>query len=304
MNTSGAASPGPAERELRRAAFVKFADAAKALARERTLPLFAVRRGPPVQIGSAVLVDVGGDGLLLTAAHVVDLVAETRGEAGLATPGARDGEEIIPTGTVRVHRSPLPASGKREHDMLDVAWIELSSEHAERLRRGGRYRFTRLHEIDVTGGAAGSGYLVYGYPAACASLDEEAKSSRSGDLSYFTHEPRGGLPKGVKDFDPELQLLLTYERAANRGSLGELVEAPRPEGVSGGGLWRLSRGPRDLLTWSLDDFRLAGVQYAWSGDDEYVRGTRMRAALAILHRHAPALRPAIDLHVGTTWPRL
>ena len=73
------------------------------------------------------------------------------------------------------------------------------------------------------------------------------------------------------------------------------VHVPRPEGMSGCGIWRLNDPSQPLYLWRASDVKLVGIEHRWRKHHRYLVGTSVRHAVQLILKHYPELRRTTDL---------
>src|SRR5438105_6675290 len=111
----------PEHREFNRRAALAEDRAAKYV-----VPLYGTgERSERYVIGSGALVRIDDCGFLATAAHVLD--EQSRRHTNIEVPGRN---ALLPIGG-QAMKSPLPASGRRDDDRIDVGILPLQPEVVE-----------------------------------------------------------------------------------------------------------------------------------------------------------------------------
>lgn len=249
-----------------------------------TRPLFrATSRGEPELIGSCVLLRIGEVCFLISAAHCFDEDegAETHrlfvGAAGRLVEVEGVGME-----------TQLPASGDRRDDRYDVAFVQLSHAAIEGLDGCEFFTLDDLDPYDSPN--QNSGYLLVGYPWRRSRLVREETRVHYEALIY------AGLPAPFERHaaigtDPSSHYLVGFRRDRVIGASG-YTTAPRPEGVSGSGLWRFhsvsgiesNRRPEKLV----------GIVIEYWSDQHVLVATRISVVLELITQRHPELRSIID----------
>jgi hypothetical protein len=272
-----------------RAFINRITDEATPIVAASTVALYGVQNDEPVQNGSGVLLRIADAGLLISAAHVLDYATIHKFPHLIGTTG---GADLIPLERVEVLASGMPASGDRDDDPFDIGVVRLQPEVVERLEQ--HKRFLRLHQIDpLVGQDRGNYYFVYGFPFALAKNDPERHIARVTSLRYGTvahHDAR----VDVSGFDPDRDLVLSQPPNGNIDSEGNAVELPRLKGISGCGLWRLSRPEVQPQRWTTDSVQLVGIEHTVLRN-QYIRGTRIAIVNRLIWDSYPDLRPAMQV---------
>lgn len=247
---------------------------------ESVVPLFiGDSDGQPDRIGSCVLVRVDSDFFAFTAAHVI----RDAGSARLFAPSEGKGGRLLPLPPCAAHLSS-PGS----HNDLDVGVLVLP---ARQLGPFQQHVFLTGAEIDQNdqpdNQEPASFYFVLGYPASNA----QAKVSRVGrhidQRSFqFATSPVGAaeyLQEGMPQADHVL-FDFDYKHIIVGG---RRVNPPRLRGVSGGGVFYISRrtykGP------------LVAVATKSRRNSQLIVGTRIKHFLKMV-RELKAKSGTIDLN--------
>jgi hypothetical protein len=187
-------------------------------------------RGRPCRLGSCVLARVDGNYFAFTAGHVV---ADSTAPGLWVAPSART--KLRPLPCLVGFRSPLPTH-------LDVGILPLRA--SEREQFVGRV-FLANYDLDLDDrpdeGMFSEYYFVFGFPASNrqAKISHEKRhiDQRSFQLSTFP-PPRDIYAK--EGLPPEDHLLLEFDPRNIRAG-GSVVNPPKLQGLSGGGMFRISR---------------------------------------------------------------
>ena len=229
-------------------------------------------KGEPSQYGSGVLLQVADTKFIVTAYHVVELFQK---EGCSAFLGAVSTEKLV----------FLEGCSIRWSAKADVAILVPPPSVFAQFPP--QKRFTRLPEVacgdpaDTVGGA----YGVLGYPSSEWRVDHEARQ--------FTMwaRPAFGVPyrNAGGHFDPKMHVSICFDKAAN----------PDPNGMSGGGIWRIHQAGVPHEQWTESDIQLVGIEHTSIREADALYGSRMEYVLGLILNYDPSLRPAIELQ----WPR-
>lgn len=201
------------------------AEAAAQLVRRAVVPIFrSDSRDRPDFEGSGVLMEVGGRHFLISAAHVFE---RSDNHPFLLS----EGFERVPT-----HHRPftniLSAGQKRDHDKIDVGFVELTSAEAAAL---GLESFLRPRHVNVEHMNARRGpLLALGFPGGIQERDDIGKIYRMETAYYVALEAtkKGYDSCGVQRSS---HLMLKYRR--NRLVSASGAGVPEFKGMSGGGVF-------------------------------------------------------------------
>jgi len=201
---------------------------------ESVVPLFiADSEGLPDRIGSCVLVRLDSDFFAFTAAHVV----RAAGSALLLAPSEGSGGQLLALPPCTAHLSPSPS----END-LDVGVLVLPTSQLGPFRQ---HVFLAGEEIDQDGQpddhGIGSFYFVLGYSAqptqvrvdrARRHIHQQSFHCSTGpvDVAEYRQENVSQSDHVLLDFDHK-EIVVNGRRA----------NPPKLQGVSGGGIFHISR---------------------------------------------------------------
>lgn len=257
-----------------------------------TIPFYVMQNGGPVQYGSGVLLEIADKHFVLTAAHVMDICQKH--ESPTYVSSGNVGDSLIQFEDFQSYLSSMPEGGSREDDPFDISVSEIPEVLAQNLL--GSRRFVRLADIDPRDKQRKGGwYFVFGYPSIQTVVNMDAAHVNSTGLAYGTvlyGDDRGDL----RNDDRRVQIVIDFLKQGNTDDNQNLVIVPRPNGISGCGIWRLAHGGASVKLWKPEDKRLVGIEHTWNKDKQVLRGTRIEYALQINYRHYPSLRRAMHLN--------
>jgi hypothetical protein len=246
--------------------------------------LVASSKGQPHFHGTGVLFSVAGAHFLATAAHVVhDPTDEVKyvPQKGVAiTFGSNSHVELCG----RVHRTIPPHGESYVKDLTDAAVIELSEEEAASIDGA---QFIDIRNVDVRDqDAPRRGYFLLGYPGAYA---KQGSSPHTYKLGYF---PFIGFEVPENEYADlgyprESNLAIRFDRKKSVVS-GNVQIAPKPDGTSGGGWWRIDSAFNAVKTES--DLKLVAIMSKHYPDDEQaLLAVRMSRVVQLLALARPEL---------------
>lgn len=204
------------------------AEAAASLVRRFIIPLFKkVSPGVIEFVGSGFLLQISDHHFLVSAAHVFDhlkdgvfLLAEGREQDALSNP---------------VQATALPASGKRADDVIDIGFIQLTSDEVNAL---GRENFLARHHIAPRDAQAGAGtYLILGYPEKQQKRDHRDHRYLISQTYYWAPEAKDASYHRTK-LERGTHILINYDPNRVVGPKG-VGGSPSFYGMSGSATWRL-----------------------------------------------------------------
>jgi hypothetical protein len=241
-------------------------------------PIYGVdRRDRPDALGSGVLLYAGGRHLLLTAAHVLDLMETQEVYIG----GQRD----ILSLPKEWHHSVPPVGGTRNNDRLDIAFMELPRSVVKEM---GQCLWLSPDDLLATGRPPAVGpYCAIGYPVRRARVQPATLQVRQpGDIYVDTsiHKPEVYARLRAAT---ETHIVLHYDRERVVSRHGVRVPTVKPYGMSGGGLWRLDSLVLPVIAARRNP--LAGILTEWHREEKVMLATRTEVYVEALRRTFPEL---------------
>jgi hypothetical protein len=227
-------------------------------------------------VGSALLFQVGGIRLLVTAAHVLDVEAQ-HGQLYVSAPNGPS-----PLGGIR--RWTQAPSGDRRSDPLDLGFVLLDAPTAHALET---CRFLGPSDVDpsLDDPELPQDCLAIGFPANWISAADSAKHVA---IPMLASGPRilaaDHVELGVAE---PVHVLMAFDKEMSVDLEGPRV-APDPFGISGGGMWRFAslRGAQG------DANQLLGVLIEWRGSA--LIATRAGILLSALRDLVPGVRAELS----------
>ena len=191
---------------------------------------------------------------------------------------------------------PIPLAGAVFHgtevEGRDVSAIKLPDDVVEQLLP--RKKFLTHSEVRLTDEDNASLYILFGYPALWSGVASES-SVISRPLVYACRRYEGP-PHPNAFFDPKVNVVLEFEQDAYNVFDKTTEHLPRLEGVSGCGIWRVADWtPEGLQRWRPEQTCLVALQHHWDPDRQYIQGTWLRYALALIKDNYPEVSAAMDL---------
>lgn len=242
-------------------------------------PVYSEGPRHPELFGTGVLIRADDLIFLVTAAHVVDQV-----EGGPHYFGAAN--TLLPLPTVRM-TCPMPPSGSRADDMVDVGYWILDPEQASRLTSA-----DTLHPGDIELAAPASPteqnqFYLSGFPATRQPRAFKDESWEVKDFGFITDE------RSLEDYaavarDRQQHIFVDFNKS-DVYRAGQRVDGPDLQGVSGGALWHVCGAagvsPRRPL--------LAGIVTTWrKGSPNGVIATRISLWVADVVQQFPSVARA------------
>jgi hypothetical protein len=259
----------------------RFLDGVFARISAAVCPVFSIIRGRAVSVGSGVLVKLGNDTFLLTAAHVTDQNCGSR----LSLPGRQ--------GNVGFHGSQsktrLPLSGDRMKDHYDINFLCLDAAMVEALHP--RLMPLQWEDVDVFDKtAAGDGYSFVGYPHRKSRVDGHIISTT---LCTFSGEAAPLSSYQKLGYNPQHNVLIRFRRGKTVNySTGHRQTAVHPEGLSGGAVvsWLKRVTPSAE---SPPSAKLVGILTAYFESEHLLAATRINCHLQCIAAKFPHLPFAV-----------
>ena len=247
-----------------------------------TVPLYGIRDAQIRRDRTGVLYKVAGHHFILTASHYLRTLVE----------------DNIPLCVDRTDglSLPVPLAGAMFHgteeEGRDVAAIKLPADVAKQLLP--QKEFLTHSEVRLTDENADSLYVVFGYPERWSGV-----ATRSSVLSrplVYVCRPYEGECDPTACFDPKVHVVLAFEQNAYNIFQETTEELPPLQGVSGCGIWKVADWSSEgLQRWQPEHTSLVALQHHWDRNRDYVRGTWLGYALALIKDKYPDVSAAMDL---------
>jgi len=246
------------------------------------------KKGRPEPVASAFALKFEDDHFIVTASHTLRNFEDY--SLGIV-PGARwielNGEHAFSD------------SEKIDEDKLDVAVFKLQTKTVQEI--AGQLKFFDLkgfypdHE-DVEGNS----YAIVGHPVTKVKLNHAEGKQHLSPFMYLSDLNQQDKMFANQGFSKLTHQLFNYRRRRIYDFSMNMVQGPKPNGLSGSGLWKFS----DLIE---DDYR--SIKYFPTGVViEYIREysalviTRINVVTEIIRRHFNAnVRPSVALKDGNDW---
>ena len=204
---------------------------------ESVVPLFiGDNRGQPDRIGSCVLVRVDSDFFAFTAAHVIRDAAAAR----FFAPSGGRGGKLLPLPPCSAYLSP-----QGSHNDLDIGILRLQARQLGPFHERIFLADTEIDENDrLDGQGLASFYFILGYSASRTQVNVSRTRHHIDQRSFHCCtnlvEPDEYLHEGMSEAD---HLLLDFDHKAIVTE-GRRASPPKLQGVSGGGVFHISRETR------------------------------------------------------------
>jgi hypothetical protein len=231
-------------------------------------------------LGSAVLLKIADQTFLISAAHVFDENKNPKHRTNIAIVGKH---QLIPLGG-GVIKSPIPPSGRRSDDKIDIAIVSLGREIAQEL---GNFSFLEINQVDPSDAPyKQSLYTFTGYP----STKQEPIKNLTLTIAPVRYTsgplPPDKYPAGY-EFGPHTGI--DYSKKQMIARSGKVQAPPDPHGLSGGGIFRL--GTFDQIASGTNREVLVGI--AIEDHKTSLIGTNITFALEMIR----AYHPELDQHI-------
>ena len=99
----------------------------------------------------------------------------------------------------------------------------------------------------------------------------------------------------IERYDHSAHVILEH-RTTLQDEKGVSLSSPAMEGMSGGGIWRLTPFNRGNKKWTSEEIDSSAFRTIFAG--RYCKGTWIQKAISVIWRQFPELRPAIEWHAG------
>lgn len=246
------------------------------------VPLYGTEeRSTRYVVGSGVLVRIEKSAFLITAAHVLDEQQLVR--TNIEVPGRN---ALLPLGGQAL-KTPLPVSGRREDDLIDIGILPLQQKVVDELLA--HFSFLDVQQLDPSDvPGTQTLYTFVGY----ASSQHEGPRG-----SVLTIEPvrytSGPLPPDQypKGFQLETHASIDFDAKRMVARTERVQTPPDPHGVSGGGVFRV--GAWDEIIAGTNAERLVGVAIEMRKQEGCLLGTRIAIPLEMIRAQFPGLSASI-----------
>jgi hypothetical protein len=227
------------------------------------------------QIGSGVLIEIGEEIYLLTAAHVTDW----RDKGILCIPG-KSGIKPIAGHVVSLE---MPTKIDRQNDKVDISYFRLSHDLAQDLHDEAKpivREDMNLTESLIEGDL----YTFAGYPLTKTKVKTDVVSS---EPFFFTGEASSAQKYSTLGYDIHRNIVINFNRKKVKYYDGSQFTAPHPRGVSGGGIFSW---PKDFsVRPRMPERLLVGIGHTYHERHHCLVGTRINVYLSLIQRNHPSL---------------
>ena len=261
--------------ELSQDDYDKMSDLVERL-RHHVIPLYSENREDgPFLLGSSVLLKVGDRLFLVSAAHVLDF-----GESNPIFLPTTEGLQRLSGDGVRA----VKPQGGRLQDPFDFSCLDISGFSVDP-----HYVPVDASRIDADQPLSPNAvYMALGYPGSMNRLQRSLPRLKP------KHYPFGSVIAEESDYahlplSAQSHIAMSFDRSRVRTSNGDVVTAPVPKGMSGGGIWKVYDADSGVLS----EPNLTGITTTWYPDDKLFVGTRIALVLEAIGLRFPELRDAL-----------
>jgi len=248
-----------------------------------SVPILGVQDDEIRHDRTGILYQVGGNHFVLTAAHSLQQIVKANIPLYLSInrPGVM----------------PLPLADAKfcstEEEGRDVAAIWLPPDTAGEIAK---YKdFLPHNQIDLNGAQSRGPFVFFGYPMDWSGHVVDVDHIVSQGLVFATF-PHVGLRHESAVYDPSIHLVLNFTRDAINSLQGSIDRLPKLFGISGCGIWQVGDiVGKEVRPRSEDSVSLVGIQHRWFPDLNYIQGTHIRYALAVVAQNFPDTQLAMNI---------
>lgn len=203
--------------------------------------------GTPEFIGSGVLIEYGRNFYLATAGHILVETMDDKYEYGICT---RSQLFIRPDHAKFVN----PDSGQRYDNLIDIGVWRINKEVADEIKKFKEFlppSFIELNHQEKDD----MSYLCLGFPKKKVKIHLGENQIIEGSFGYITRGVSKDTCVKVTNYDQNYNFLFAFHRDKLRNvKTGSRHIAPKPYGMSGGGVWHFD---------TEGDISLVGILTEW-----------------------------------------
>lgn len=237
--------------------------------------LGSTERGQPCAVGSGILIGVGNERFLITAAHVLDENKITT----LYLPGNSELVELSGPS-----RQSKPPEHNRNLDRFDTAYIHLSGDIVSRINQV--YWFLPPQLVDMNDvSTPGKHYMFTGYPHKALGTVYGTRKI-AGQLHSYTDRASETAIYTQVDAAPTSNIAINFDVKRVKDDKGRTVTPKERQGMSGGGVWNFNESPQIP---GLSKIRLCGVAIEHHKKQKCLLATKINFVLESIRSDFPAL---------------
>lgn len=241
-----------------------------------TLPIIIRNEVTPELIGTGVLIQHPKEVVLVTAAHVADYYL--KGEVLLTKRRLADRDSIgIPLGPPLWKTSAPKEYADRSDDPYDLAVVRFPRKI--RLLLCEHYEPLKDDELQLAADKTCEFYVSHGFPCSLSPASPMTMSLKLNPFTFVAHSPDEA--RDLKPpHHPKAEIVVVYSDR-HPSQAGQTM--PHPRGMSGAGLWTLTK-KESGGTWSVKDVRLAGILHTYQSNSSVVRATRIEHFITAINK--------------------
>ncbi len=218
----------------------------------------------PELIGSCIFLTIDGRKFFVTAGHVASECANSSVLVGYNSKLVEFSGVIIKTAGTNT-------------DKIDIAILELNEDSFEKINSSD---CITLEMIAPSGTFAEQKiYSFIGYPATKSKIDRSKTNTiKSKMYKYFNTTCEGAAYEDMS-LTPDTHILVKFDAKKCKNESGELVTFPKPNGLSGGGVWlhkKLTAIGEETTKY------LAGIAIEHHADKKCLLGVNIEAVIEVL----------------------
>jgi hypothetical protein len=222
--------------------------------------------GIPQLLGTGMILEISSRYFLVTAGHVFDDVSTIYTSC--------EGKPLRLSGVAYTNRYV----GSREDDKVDVGILEVT---AERDRFEKEYRILSLSDIAFNENPEEKRYYGFiGYPSTECKPEHYSNNFKSVRYSYMSSVARQDLYDKY-GFDIKMHIGLHCDLYDCLDEKNEMATMPRPNGMSGGGVWLIDRWSYELRD-IVPVVKLVGLCIEYQEIDDFLVGINIRAIAGLV----------------------
>lgn len=228
--------------------------------------------GEPTPYGSGVLIELDNKFFMVTASHVI---AENPKDLFTILPNKR----LRLGGTLLT--APLPDSGKREDDKIDIAIMELAESVVQDLSHS--FKFIQSSNIDINHKVAYEfKYLLLGYPET-KTKKVWNKPEIVAKIFHFMSLPDLNFDFLKFGFEHFTHIAIQFEGKGVSWKTGKKKASPILNGISGSGLWYFKNFPAEK---SIETYQLVGIviEQVYKRDHKAIIATKIGFVTEIIRQ--------------------